>query len=240
MNIGIIFAGGTGSRMNSASKPKQFLEIHGKPVLIYTLEHFDKHPKIDHIILVCLSSWIDYTAELLKKFGICKVAKIVPGGDTGQKSIFNGLQIANSLYGDDNVVLIHDGVRPLINGDLITNCIDSVEHNGSAITVTPAIETIFVKSDSNHHVGKILNRCKCEMAKAPQCFNLGDIYKAHMQAISDRLTDFIDSASLMQYYGYKLFTVDGPMENIKITTPSDFYIFRAIMDAKENLQILGL
>ena len=101
MNIGIIFAGGTGSRMNSASKPKQFLEIHGKPVLIYTLEHFDKHPKIDYIILVCLSSWIDYTAELLRRFGICKVAKIVPGGDTGQKSIFNGIRTANSLYGDE-------------------------------------------------------------------------------------------------------------------------------------------
>lgn len=240
MNIAIIFAGGTGTRMNTKSKPKQFLEMHGKPVLIYTLENFQNHPLIDHTILVCLESWIDYAARLIKKFGITKVEKIVPGGATGQESIFHGIKEAKTLYGDDNIVLIHDGVRPLIDEETITNCIKTAKLHGNGITVSPAIETIFLKNKGNDCVGQIFDRSRCEMAKAPQCFILGDIYKAHLKAIEEGNSDFIDSASLMQHYGMKLYTVDGPAENIKITTPSDFYIFRAIMDAKENLQILGL
>lgn len=240
MNIAVIFAGGTGQRMNTASKPKQFLELHGKPIIIYTLEYFQNHSQIDGIIVVCLSSWIDYCKDLLKKYHITKVLKVVPGGNSGQESIFNGLEAAHQISHDKNtIVLIHDGVRPLINEALITNCIASVKKSGSAITVSPAIETVLIKNPDGN-IGNILKRSDCEMAKAPQCFYLNDIYKCHLKAQEEGRTDFIDSASLMQYYGHKLNAVEGPMENIKITTPSDFYIFRAIMDARENLQILGL
>lgn len=240
MNIAVIFAGGTGQRMNTASKPKQFLELHGKPIIIYTLEYFQKHSQIDDIIVVCLSSWIDYCKDLLYKYHITKVLKVVPGGNSGQESIFNGLEAAHQISNDKNtVVLIHDGVRPLINEKLITDCIDMVKNEGNAVTVSPAIETILIKN-SDGSIGNILKRSDCEMAKAPQCFYLNDIYKCHLKAQEEGKIDFIDSASLMQYYGYKLNAIEGPMENIKITTPSDFYIFRAIMDARENLQILGL
>lgn len=240
MNIAIIFAGGTGKRMNTKSKPKQFLEMHGKPVLIYTLEHFQNHPQIDHIVLVSLASWIDYAANLVKKFNITKVSAIVPGGDTGQESIYHGLQKAYKLFGDSNIVLIHDGVRPLIDEETITRCIDMTNQKGNAITVSPAIETIFLRNADMGEVGQIFNRSSCLMAKAPQCFRLSDIYKAHQRAIQEGKTNFIDSASLMQHYGFKLWTVQCSPENIKITTPVDFYIFRAIMDAEENLQIIGL
>lgn len=238
MNIAVIFAGGTGQRMNTKSKPKQFLEMHGKPVLIYTMENFQNHPQIDAIVLVCLESWIDYAEKLLKKFGITKVKAVVPGGKTGQESIFHGIKKVHELFGDENIVLIHDGVRPLINEDVITRCIESVKSHGNAITVAPAIETIFVKKDNK--VGKIFKRSKCLMGKAPQCFYEKDIYNAHLKANEEHLMDFIDSADLMQHYGFELYTVEGPAENIKITTPSDFYTFRAIMDARENYQMLGL
>lgn len=240
MNIAVIFAGGTGKRMNTRSKPKQFLEMHGKPVLIYTLENFQNHPQIDHIVLVSLASWIDYAANLIKKFGITKVSAIVPGGSTGQESIYHGLKKAYELFGDNNIVLIHDGVRPLIDKETITKCIDVTIRNGNAITVSPAIETIFLKNAEQGEVGQIFNRSSCLMAKAPQCFRLGDIYKAHQRAIQEGKTNFIDSANLMQHYGFKLWTVQGSPENIKITTPVDFYIFRAIIDAEENLQLIGL
>lgn len=240
MNIAVIFAGGTGQRMNTASKPKQFLELHGKPIIIYTLEYFQNHYQIDGIVVVCLSSWIEYCKDLLQKYHITKVLKVVHGGNSGQESIFNGLEAAHQISNDKNsIVLIHDGVRPLINEALITNCIASVKESGSAITVSPAIETILIKN-ADGNIGNILKRSECEMAKAPQCFYLNDIYKCHLMAQKDEKRDFIDSASLMQYYGYRLNAVEGPMENIKITTPADFYIFRAIMDARENLQILGL
>lgn len=239
MNIAVIFAGGTGQRMNTAAKPKQFLELHGKPILIYTLEHFQNHPMIDGIVLVCLSNYIPYCEELLRIFHITKVKKVVAGGKNGQESIFNGLSCAQQLYPENSVVLIHDGVRPLIDEDTITNAIKTVQTHNSAITVSSAVETIILKGE-NGNVGKILKRSECEIAKAPQCFYLADIYKAHLRARDEKKDDFIDSASLMQYYGYTLTTINGLSENIKITTPVDFYIFRAIIDARENLQILGL
>ena len=239
--IAIIFAGGTGQRMHTKSLPKQFLEVHGKPVLVYTLEQFANHPQIDGIILVCLEKWIEYAKKLLSRFCITKVAKIVPGGASGQESIFRGLLAARKLWNEsDTAVLIHDGVRPMIDGETISRCIASVETRGNAVTIAPAIETIFVRSEIEEQVGQIFQRSDCKMARAPQCFRLKDIYEAHLQAKAEGRNDFVDSASLMQYYGYTLFTVQGPMENIKITTPMDFYVFRALLDAKEDLQIMGV
>lgn len=238
MNIAVIFAGGTGQRMNTASKPKQFLELHGKPIIIYTLEHFQRHAQIDGIVLVCIADWIAYCRDLLEKWHIDKVTAIVPGGSNGQMSIFNGLRGAMEHYPADSIVLIHDGVRPLINEQIITDDIACAKQNGNAITVYPAIETVVVKEDGR--VGEILPRSQCEFAKAPQCFRLGEIYRAHLKAQEEGLLEFIDSASMMQHYGCELVTVPGPAENIKITTPVDFYIFRAVVDAKENMQILGL
>lgn len=240
MNTAIIFAGGTGKRMNSRAKPKQFLEMHGKPVIIYTLQHFEDHPEIDSIVLVCLESWIDYARKLVREFHIKKVTDVVPGGKTGQESIFYGVSCAykNSSCEKD-IVLIHDGVRPLIDGNTITDCLTSVRKHGNAITTTPAIETIFVDGEGDR-VGKIFNRSQCAMARAPQCFYLKELYAAHLKAQQENKFDFIDSAMLMQYYGAELHTVSGPVENIKITTPTDFYLFRALLDAQENMQIVGL
>ena len=240
MNIAIIFAGGTGRRMNTRAKPKQFLEMHGKPVLIYTLQHFEEHPNIDSIVLVCLESWLDYAKKIIRKYHIGKVTDVIPGGATGQASIFNGLTCAyRNSGGNKDVVLIHDGVRPLIDGDTITDCLESVRKYGSAITTTPAIETIFVDGDGDR-VGKIFNRSQCAMARAPQCFYLSELYEAHLKAQKEKKFDFIDSAMLMQYYGAELHMVVGPVENIKITTPTDFYLFRALLDAQENMQIVGV
>ena len=135
MNIALVFAGGTGQRMNTASKPKQFLELHGKPILAYTLEVFDKHPLINGIIVVCLQEWIPVCRKMIEHFHIDKVEKIVPGGVTGQESIFNGLKAAVKLYSENSIVLIHDGVRPLINESVISYNIECVKRNGNAITV---------------------------------------------------------------------------------------------------------
>lgn len=237
-NIALIFAGGTGQRMNNKTKPKQFLELHGKPIIVYTAEHFQYHEKIDEIIIVCISEWINYCTELVKKYNLNKVCSIVPGGSTGQESIFNGVRKAAELFPSQSVILVHDGVRPLINAEIISNCIEKTVESGSAITVAPAVETVVI-NDRNNDVTEILDRSKCMLARAPQCFILGELYSAHKKAISENKTNFIDSASLMKYYGYDLFTVDGSAENIKITTPIDFYIFRSIIEAEENYQIFG-
>lgn len=239
MNIAIIFAGGTGQRMNTKTKPKQFLELHGKPILIYTLELFQQAPSIDGIVLVMIEKWIPYTENLIDLYRITKVKAVIPGGKSGQGSIFNGIKKTYEMFPKDSTVLIHDGVRPLVDVETIEKCIKCTKKKGNAITVSPAIETIALLDD-NGEVGKILPRSSCQLAKAPQCFVLKDIYAAHCKAIEEGRPDFIDSASIMQFYGHKLYTVQGPAENIKITTPGDFYIFRAIVDARENSQIFGL
>lgn len=240
MNTALIFAGGTGERMNSKSKPKQFLELHGKPIIIYTIEWFEKHNEIDNIVVVCLEEWIDYLKDLIIKYQIKKVDWIVRGSNTSQLSIFNGLDV---LYKDrdipkDSTVIIHDGVRPLISESLITKNIESVKKYGSAITMSSAKETIITINKTNK-VEDISSRELCRIAKAPQCFYLNDIYLAHTKAMDDGIENFIDSASLMNNYGYKLHGVEGSDQNIKITTPIDYYVFKAICDARENSQIFG-
>ena len=240
MNTALIFAGGTGKRMGTAGRPKQFLELHGKPIIIHTLEHFDRHPQIDAICVVCIESWIGYLQDQLDRFRIRKVRWIVPGGATSQDSTRAGLNaIAADCPPDDTIVLIHDGVRPLITEQLITDNITAVKKYGNAITTAPAIETI-ITVDSQETVTGLIDRQTCRLARAPQSFRLADILQMHQRSIDDGYDQMIDSASLMIHYGTRLHLVAGPAENIKITTPSDFYIFKAIQEARENMQILGL
>ena len=238
VNAAVIFAGGTGSRMNSRSRPKQFLELHGKPILVYTLEAFEKHPEIDAVILAVLEDWIPYCRELIGKYGLKKVCAVVPGGETALASQRRGLARAAELFALDSVVLIHDGVRPLVAQETISRNIACVKAHGNAITVTPAIETITLKRGKGE-VGRIIDRSKALMARAPQSFVLRDILDAHRRAEEEN-REFIDSASLMQHYGHRLHTVEGTPENIKITTPADYYIFRALVDAREDSQIFGI
>lgn len=241
MNLGVIFAGGCGTRMNTKSKPKQFLDLNGKPIIIYTIELFDNHPQIDGVVVVCIESWIPYLKKMIRKFGITKVVRIVPGGNSGQESIYNGLCAAEEFTNEKNeqnsIVLIHDGVRPLITEQTITDNIAKVKECGSCITTVPAIETVIV--DNHDGTLAIPKRSDCLMARAPQSFYLDDIIGAHRRSQAEGKTDFIDSCSLMSHYGYKLGLVQGPMENIKITTPTDYFVLRAMVEVHENQQIFG-
>ena len=237
MNIAVIFAGGVGSRMNAKDRPKQFLLVHGKPIIVHTLERFEYHPRIDGIIVSCIEGWIPYLKEMVYRYRLDKVGKIVSGGETGQLSIYNGLCAAEEVYGvENNVVLIHDGVRPLIDEETISNNIDSVISNGSAITCTIAKETVILVDDGSK-VQQIPSRVNSRLAQAPQSFWLKDILSAQRRVINEGHTNLIDSCSLMQMCGYQLSVVVGPSDNIKITTPDDFYVFRALYDRKENQQL---
>ena len=233
MNVTVIFAGGTGSRMNLDNLPKQFLTHHEKPILIYTLEQFQNHDEIDGIIIVMLREWIDYTWELIKQYNIGKVVAVIPGGETGLQSRYNGLLKAEELYSGDTVILMHDGVRPFIDKDTISKNIASVKEYGSAITVAPAVETVALKTE-NGLIGEIMDRSLCQLAKAPQSFFLKDLAEAHRRVFESGETDLIDTAFLMQSAGYPLHTVEGRPENIKITTPNDYYTFCALIDAEER------
>jgi len=236
MNVALIFAGGTGKRMNSGSVPKQFLELDDKPIIVHTIDRFEEHKDIDAIVVVCIESWIDYLKEKLEQFGIKKVISVIPGGRSGQESIRNGLYEIERLVTvptEDVIVLIHDGVRPLINEEVITGNIQCVKKNGNAITVVPAIETI-IETDEAGDITKVADRSRCKLARAPQSFILSDIIGAHRKSLEEGIEEMIDSAMLMQHYGATLHTVEGPIENIKITTPMDYIVFKAMINAKRN------
>ena len=236
-NVAVIFAGGTGNRMNTVSRPKQFLELRGKPIIIYTLELFDNHPEVDGIVVACLESWIPFLKKQIKKFEINKVVDVVPGGNTSQDSIYNGLVAAEKKYDGDSIVLIHDGVRPLITGQTISDNINAAKEYGNCITCVPTTETFVVRQQNGSLT--IPNRRDSLIARAPQTFVLKDIIAAHRQAQLREENDFIDSCTMMSHYGHEIHTIFGPMENIKITTPTDFFIFRAMVEVHENQQIFG-
>lgn len=237
MNIAVIFAGGVGTRMNSKDMPKQFLKVFNKPIIIHTLDYFQKNENIDAIVISCVAEHIDYLKKLLYRYRIDKVKKVVPGGKTGQLSIYNGLCAAKEISGDEkSIVLIHDGVRPLINSKLLTENIEMVKKHGSCITAGIVKETI-VEIDDDGKIVHVPSRSKSRVAKAPQSFWLDDIMGVHKQALEHKCYSYIDSCTMMQEYGFKLYMIDGPYENIKITTPDDFFTMRAILEAKENSQI---
>ena len=238
MNKVLIFAGGAGRRMNSRSKPKQFLEMHGKPILIYTLEHFQYHDDIDEIVVVCLKGWISELKRFLKIYMIDKVHIIVPGGDTGHDSIHIGLEAMKENTAPDDIILIHDGVRPLINAQLISDNIDAVRKFGNAITAEPARESV-IRSVDGKTVDEEPNRNEIYVAKAPQSFYFLDIYSLYKIA-EERNFKTIDSSHLCSILKVKMHIVPSTKNNMKITEPADYYVYRALYDAMENEQIFGL
>lgn len=236
-NIAVIFAGGVGSRMHGAKVPKQFLCLGGKPIIAHTLQHFEDAPSIDGVVVVCVEPWIPELKSIISNCFIKKVLSVVPGGQSGQESIFNGLKEAKELgiTGQDTVVLIHDGVRPLIDEDTIERCIASVREKGPTATVSDAVETV-IRLDGDT-VADVYNRASCKLARAPQGFLFNELYEAHLKARQEGLGDFIDSVSMMSYYGYSIYTVNGPSDNIKITTQQDFFAFKGYVDSKELSQL---
>jgi 2-C-methyl-D-erythritol 4-phosphate cytidylyltransferase len=238
MTTALIFAGGAGRRMNSRSKPKQFLEMHGKPIIIYTLEHFEYHEGIDAIVVVCLKEWIKELEGLLKRFGITKVKKIVSGGETGHDSIYLGLKAMGDFSKENDIVLIHDGVRPFITGELIMRNIEAVREFGNAITVETVRESV-IRSVDGRHICEVPPRDEMYIAKAPQSFLFGRILKLYEMAGMDGIKS-IDSAHLCSLYKEPMNMVASTGNNLKITEPADYYIYRALYEAVEGQQIFGL
>ena len=237
MNIAVVFAGGVGKRMSSKAIPKQFLELHGKPIIIYTLEAFEKSKYIDKIVVVCVKSHIELLKKYIDKFSLEKIASIVSGGKTGFESIYNGLEAAGEIGKDDDIVLIQDGVRPFVDDKVIAANIASVKKYGNAVTAVPTIEGIMISEDGNV-VDDFPERKRMYATKAPQSFRYKMVFDLYKKAKEEQYEP-VETAHLCQHYGMKLHIVKGSYENIKITTPMDYYIFRAIHEAMENSQLIG-
>jgi len=239
-NIVVIFAGGTGQRMNHKSGiPKQFLTIGGIPVIIHTLKIFESHHKIDKILVVCLESYIPKLQAEISKYQISKIAEIIPGGVSGQESIFLGLQCAKKYSKNPrDIVLIHDGVRPLITHEEITQNLACVEQHGNAISASKTYETIALKGEAGE-IQTIFDREECMVAKAPQSFILEEILRVHHRAKKEKRS-FIDTASMANFYGIPLHFVECSVCNVKLTTAMDYYLIESIMKTRDVENIFGI
>ncbi|MGH8279067.1 MAG: IspD/TarI family cytidylyltransferase [Gammaproteobacteria bacterium] len=239
--IVIIFAGGTGSRMGTRDVPKQFMGIAGKPLLVYTLELFQKHTEVDDIYVATLKTHIEHVNELVSTFGLTKVRKVVLGGDTAHASIICALRAAvEDDQPDDAVALIHDGVRPIVPMTLISRNIRETVATGSSITCIPAYETV-CRSEDGALADEVLDRNHMYILQAPQCFRLGHVWRINKRAIADRrVGTFVDMANMMNKYGERVNLTPGIRGNVKITVRQDFEYFGYLVSTAKYTDIVGM
>lgn len=231
MNIAIIIAGGNGQRMNN-EVPKQFLNVNDKPIIIYTLEVFQTHPDIAEIGVVCLDGWHDILRAYARQYGISKLKWVVSGGENGQASIRNGVFEAEKRYSGDDILLIHDAIRPLVSHEIISDCIVQCKNFGSAIAVTPC-NTAVLRRTSDLFSQEVIPRSELAMTQTPQAFSVKKLADAHRRALELGITDSVASCTLMIELGEKVHFSIGSETNIKLTTPGDLKIFKALLALKD-------
>ena len=230
-NIALIIAGGVGARMHQ-DIPKQFINVKDKPVMVYTLEAFQQHPNIDAIEVVCLDGWHDILWAYARQFGITKLENIVSGGATGQDSIRNGLRdLATRYHDDDDIVLIHDAIRPMVSAEIISDNIRVCRKYGNATTVIPCTSVMLRTSDSVVSEDQV-PRDNLKITQTPQSFFLNELIEVHKEAVKRDLEPSIASCALYVEMGKKVYLSAGSEKNIKLTTSEDIEIFTALLDSK--------
>ncbi len=232
MNIALIIAGGCGKRMKQ-DIPKQFLSVNDKPVIVYTLEAFQRHPNIDAIVVVCIDGWHEILKAYCKQFNITKVVSIVNGGENGQASIKNGLDEINNKFNEDDIVLVHDAIRPLVSDEIISDCIVKCNEKGSAIAAIPCAEAMLI-TDGKVESKESFDRDKLMRTQTPQTFKLKKLLWAHDEAKKRGITNSVASCTLMVELGEKVYFSLGSEKNVKLTTPTDLDIFKALLDVKKT------
>lgn len=233
MNIALIIAGGKGERMKSVT-PKQFLVIEGKPVIIHTLEKFQNHPRIDVIAVVCIKGWDDDLKDYARQFGITKLKHVIRGGNVGQESIKNGIMAMADNYDGDAVVLIHDAIRPNLSTKIISDCISSIEQHGLSVVVLPCNEAMLETSDGISS-SRAYPRSQLRRTQTPQGARLSQLVELHKKAAEKGIDNSIATCTLATEVGESVWFVEGSFKNVKITTPEDIDIFRALLEVKDQV-----
>lgn len=232
VNIALIIAGGSGNRMHQ-NIPKQFITVNERPVIVYTLEAFQSHPDIDALGVVCLEGWDHILWAYAKQFNITKLQYVIPGGENGQDSIRNGVMELEKHYKADDLVLIHDAIRPLVSAEIISDNIRVAREYGNAITVIPCAEAMMQTEDGLVSVGSY-PRDNLKRTQTPQAFRIGDICDLHRRALEAGITNSVASCTLMIEMGEQVYFSSGSEKNIKLTTVEDIDIFKALLFANRS------
>lgn len=232
MNIALIIAGGTGTRMKQ-DIPKQFLHVNDKPVIVYTLEAFEKHPDIDKIVVVCVEGWEEILKAYAKQYRITKLSYIVQGGENGQSSIRNGIFELKKHFSNQDIVLVHDAIRPMLSQEIISDSLVKCKKYGSAITVIPCAEAM-LKSNNGECSKESIPRENLVRTQTPQTFYLEKLIWAHEKALEKGIKNSVATCTLMIELGENIYFSNGSEKNIKLTTTDDLEIFKALLKSKKD------
>lgn len=232
MITALVIAGGSGRRTGQ-DIPKQFINIYDKPIIIYTLEGFQRHPEIDTIEVVCLDGWHDILRAYCKQYNITKLKWVVSGGTTGQESIRNGVFNLEKILNDDDIVIIHDGIRPMIDEEVLSDVIVKCRKYGNGVTSLPYNEQIFIKTDEES-TRKYIPRDTLRRVQTPQAYKFGKLLWAYKKAFKEKVGIYGSSYTntMMVDLGETLYFAKGSDKNIKITTADDFELFKALLKVK--------
>lgn len=236
MNIAIILAGGVGKRMG-LHIPKQFVRVNGKPILVYTLEAFEQSPLIDAIEVVCVDGWQNTVKTLGQKYKITKLNWIVTGGNTGQESIRNGVYNLKETVSSTDNIIIHDGVRPLINKDVLEDVIIKCDKYGNAVTSMPYYEQIFIKDKENPNItNKYIPRENLRRVATPQAYKYDLLYTKYKEAFSKKIgiSNSSYTNTMMTDLGVTLHFASGSDKNLKLTTQENLETFKAYLYSKRK------
>lgn len=232
MNIAIITAAGSGTRMKQ-DIPKQFLHVDNKPLVVYSMHAFQQHPSIDAILVVTLDSWIDVLWAYARQFNINKLKWVVPGGETGQESIHNGLVELQQHCKNEDIVIVHDGNRPLVSAEIISDSLATQKQYGNAVASVPCTEVVFHSEDGISST-KSIPREELLRTQTPHVYSLGKLLWAHEQAAEKGIIHSAASCDLMQKLGEATYFSKGSEENIKLTTTDDMAIFKALLNTMHD------
>ena len=231
-NIALLIAGGTGVRMHQ-DIPKQFLSVNDKPVIVYTMEAFQNHPEIDAIYIACLHGWQNMLQAYIKQFGLTKVKKIVKGGENGQASIRNGVFAIAKDYEYDDLILVHDAIRPMVSADIISDNIVKCKQHGNAVTVIPCMEAMLKSEDEYQSEESILRNCLFR-AQTPQTICVKEAVSLHEEALAKGIINSVATCTLLLEIRRKVYFAKGSELNIKITTTDDITIFKALLSMQSS------
>ena len=232
MNIALVIAGGSGNRMHQ-DIPKQFLTVNERPVIVYTLEVFQNHPEIDAIIVVCIKGWEQVLWAYARQFNITKLQYVIPGGENGQDSIRHGIYEAEKHFSPEDIVLIHDAIRPMVSAEIISDCIRVALQFGNAVAAIPCTEAMMLTEDGIISE-RSCSRDKLKRAQTPQAFRIGEICRLHRLALERGITNSVASCTLMIEMGQPIYFSAGSEKNIKLTTIEDIDIFKALLNAQRS------
>lgn len=226
MNIALVLAAGSGTRMNN-EQPKQFILVNGKPLFLYSVETFQNNENIDAIVIATNKEYIEQVEELAK--GYSKVKSVIAGGETRQQSVYNGLKEIEKFIGNEkDLVLIHDSARPLVSERIINENVTLGKQFGAVDTVVQASDTI-INSKDKETINEILNRSELYQTQTPQTFEFGIIKKAHERALKDNVPNVTDDCKLVMHFGVDVHFARGDKLNFKVTTPEDLEMFKALV-----------